>query len=126
MKSNRNRAFLKNVPTREEKNWFAIGPILPNIIAIIIIIGAYWYVYSHYLFIDYTRYIYWTMNVLVTYNIVAASARSFVAPVLAVVIALATYFTISAYGFSYLTTMEFWQLLIVGIIGFFIAAALKL
>lgn len=126
MKSNRNRAFLKNVSSSEEKSLFAITPILINIIAIAVFVFAYWYIYTHNILVDYTTYIYWTMNVLVTYNIIAASARSFWAPILAIGTALFSVFSSTVYGFVFLSSNEFWQLLIVGVIGLVITLVLKL
>jgi hypothetical protein len=126
MKSNRNRAFLKNVSSHEERSLFPIGPILPNIIAVVVAITAYWYIYTHYLLVDYTTYLYWTMNIIVSYNILAASARSFIAPILAIIAALATYIFISNYGYSYLTTHEFWQLIGLGVAGLIISIIIKL
>lgn len=108
------------------RSLFSIGPILLNLIVIAILVGAYYYILNNFLFIDYLNYIYWTINVLITYNIIAASARSFLAPILAILVALGSVVTTNMYGISFLSNAEFWQLLIVGGIGFFITIMLKL
>jgi hypothetical protein len=126
MKSNRNRVFLKNDSSHEEKHWFSILPIIPNIIVVAILVAAYWYITTHYLFADYINIIYWVVNVLITYNLIAASARSFLAPLLGLVIAFLTEFYAKKYGIDVLSQAESWQLVITGSIGIIIAVILKL
>ena len=126
MKSNRNRVFLKNDSSHEEKSWFNIVPILPNIIFVAIIIAAYWYIHTHYLFPDYINIIYWVVNVLVTYNLIAASARSIIAPLLGFAIALLCELYAKQYGVDILSQAEFWQLVVTSAIGIIIAFILKL
>ncbi len=122
MRSNRNRAFLKDSPPGEQKDYFAIMSILPNLIFVAVIVTAYWYMYSRYLFADYINYIYWTVNVLVTYNIIAASARSILAPILALIVAAVAFFVPTL---VVLTMPEFYQLLAVGTIGLLVFIVLK-
>jgi hypothetical protein len=126
MKSNRNRVFLKNDSSLEEKHWFSLIPIIPNIIFVAILVAAYWYITTHYLFADYITIIYWTVNVLITYNIIAASARSFLAPLLGFAAALFTEVASKKYGIDILSQAEFWQLVVTSAIGIIIAVILKL
>jgi hypothetical protein len=126
MKSNRNRVFLKNDNSHEEKSWLNIIPILPNIIFVAILITAYWYISTHYLFADYINIIYWVVNVLVTYNLIAASARSILAPLLGFAAALLTEVYGKKYGVDILSQAEFWQLVVTSAIGVIIAFILKL
>jgi hypothetical protein len=121
MRSNRNRAFLKNTPPSDHKDYLAVISILPNLIFVAVIIAAYWYMYTHYLFTDYINYIYWTVNVLVTYNIIAASARSIIPPILALITAAVVFFAPTLIA---LTMPEFYQLLVVGIIGVIVSIVL--
>lgn len=122
MKSNRNRAFLKNTPPGDRKDYLAVLAILPNLIFVIVIVAAYWYMYTHYLFSDYINYIYWAVNILVTYNIIAASARSIIAPVITLIVAAVVFF---APTILVLTMPEFYQLLVVGIVGLLVFIVLK-
>jgi hypothetical protein len=123
MKSNRNRAFLKNTPPGENSDYFSITRILPNIIFVAIIIAAYWFVSTRYIFPDYNTYIYWAVNVLVTYNIIVTAARSFLPPIITLIAAAVIYFVPNM---MVLTMAEFYQLLIVGIIALLISVILKL
>jgi hypothetical protein len=124
MKSNRNRAFLKNTPYSESPNHFAVMPILHNIIFIAVIIAGYWFAYTHYLIPDSINYLYWAVNVLVTYNIIIEAARSFLSPILTLITAAVVYF--SPVKYIVLTTYEFYQLVIVGIVALLISIIIKL
>jgi hypothetical protein len=126
MKSNRNRVFLKTTPPKDEKHLFAITPIIPNIIAIAILATAYWYMNTRYLFLDYQTIAYWVVNVLITYNIIAASAKSFAGPILALLTAFSSMFITMQLNLNIFTPAEFWQLIIVSIIGFIVTIILKL
>lgn len=107
----------------EKKSIFSITPILLNIFTILVLIVAYFYIERVNMFPDYQTYIYWTVNVLVTYNILVASARSFLAPILTLVIAGFILATIHSYNGAYLSINEDWQLLGVGILGLLISYA---
>jgi hypothetical protein len=125
MQSNRNRAFLRQTPDDDGKPLFAFVPIIINIIAIAVFIAAYWYVHLLHLIPDYINVAYWAMNVLVTYNIIAASARSLLAPILALLVAGAAYFVAIQYNMVYLTQAEIIQLAIVGAIGVVVTFMLR-
>jgi hypothetical protein len=130
MKSNRNRAFSKDKNTSTDvkvgKPLFPIVPILINIIAIVVLSVGYYYASQNYIFADYQTYIYWAVNVLITYNIVAASAKSLIAPILALLVALVSIYLANTYNINFLSYAEFWQLIIVSVIGFLISIMLRL
>lgn len=119
----------ENRVIEEGKPLFGILCIIPNVIAIAVFIGAYYYfIYSQQLFPDYTSYIYWTMKILVGYNIIAASARSFVAPILTIGCAVLCLFTSEYYAITLvaITSAEAYQLILIGVIGLLITIMLKL
>jgi hypothetical protein len=125
MQSNRNRSFLRQPSDDEGKPLFPIATILINIIAIAVFIAAYWYVKKLNLIPDYINFAYWAMNVLVTYNIIAGSARSLVMPLLALAIAGAAYYFASQYNIYYMTQNEIIQLGVVGAIGLVVTFMLR-
>jgi hypothetical protein len=114
----------------EEKHYFDILPIIMNLVAIAVLALAYWYMVSHQLFPDYMNYIYWTINVLITYNILAASARSLWAPILSILfgsLGVFTRWTTSSIAImSVLTPAQCWQLAILGVVGLLITFSLRL
>jgi hypothetical protein len=134
MKVTRNQGFSRkpnpedndNVPFEKNKNLFAIVPILINLITITVLCGIYYYIIVNRFYPEYQNYIYWTVNVLITYNIIAASARSFIAPILSLLIGLASLIEAQHHQIFYLTTAQSYQLIIVGIIGLVIAWVLKI
>jgi hypothetical protein len=123
MKDRHKRYATKITPFKEKKPLFAILPILINLIVIAVLIAVY-YVIIHANFLpDYQTYIYWTVNVLISYNILAASARSFLAPIVTILIAGFILITIYSYNGAYLSVNEDWQLLGVGVVGLLISFA---
>ncbi|MES2217456.1 MAG: hypothetical protein V4501_03495 [Pseudomonadota bacterium] len=123
MKDRHKRYTTKVTSFQERKPLFAILPILLNVIVIAILVGAYYFITHSNLFPEYQTYIYWTVNVLVSYNILAASARSFVAPIITILIASFILITIYSFNGAYLSVNEDWQLLGVGVVGLLISFA---
>ncbi len=128
MRNRKGRMFKpRNINGVEEQNGlFDLQPIIINIIAIIILVGAYFIILQKDMFDPYLTYIYWTVNVLVSYNIIAASARSLLAPLLALGISLVLYYALTKYGVVILSIKELWQLFGLAIVGFFLTLFLKL
>jgi hypothetical protein len=114
---------LPSTPHLDKKPKFPIMPILINIVAIIVLIVIYKYIVRVNLLPDYRNYIYWTVNVLISYNILVASTRSFIAPILTLIIAGFILMTIYSYNGAYLSVNEDWQMLGVGVVGFIISMA---
>jgi hypothetical protein len=117
-----------------EKHYFAIVPILLNIITIVLLGGVYYYIVTHQLFPDYQNYIYWTINVLISYNILVASARSIWAPMFSLLLGAGGIFVSLFFVnsdttipvISYLTSAQCWQLIVLGVAGLLITFALRL
>jgi hypothetical protein len=123
MKDRHKRYTRKISALDEPKSRFSIAPILINAIAIAVMLTAYYYITHANLFPDYQTYIYWTINVLVCYNILVASTRSFVAPIVTLLIAGFILITIYSYNGAYLSVNEDWGLLAVGVVGLLISMA---
>ena len=125
MKFNRRQLSPRIIPDNG-KPLFAIKSILVNIIAIAVLLTAYYYILKGNLFLDYQDYIYWGVNVLISYNILVASARTFVAPILTLAIGLGFLFTSMSYDINLVSTAECWQIIVLGVVGFLITILLKL
>lgn len=127
----RRKDSLSKISYPNSKNSFAIGPVIFNFLAIVLLICIYDYIVYKHLFPFSINYIYWTINVLISYNIIAASARSYIPSIAAIalgVIALLAYtinIVLEVNGINLITFAESWQLIILGIIGFFIKMILK-
>lgn len=101
-----------------------ISSILINLIAIAVFIGAYYYfIVQQGMFSDWATYIYWGMKVLVGYNIIAASARSLLAPILTALIGIASLAAPYIQMISPISASDTWQLLAMSIVGLVIYIA---
>jgi hypothetical protein len=114
----------------DEKHYFAIMPILLNIIAVVVLGGFYYFIVKNELFPAYLNYIYWTINIIISYNILAASARSLWAPLISVLLGGAGIFFANSSTViplvSALTAAQCWQLAALGVAGLLITFALRL
>lgn len=129
MKSNRNRRFLNTPVTTddEKKSVLNISSILINVIAVAALIGIYYYVVTYNVYEEKQTYIYWIINVLISYNILVASTRSVWAPLLSVLGGVFGIYELgSPHAISFLTSAECWQLAILGVIGLLITFSLRL
>jgi phosphatidylserine synthase len=121
----RHKRYSTKVTSSHEnkKPIFSITPILINMIVIAVLVGIYIYITRLGLFPDYQTYIYWTVNVLICYNILVASTRSFVAPILTLIIAGVIFMAIYSSHGAYMSVTEDWQMLGVGVVGLIISMA---
>jgi hypothetical protein len=130
MKTTRSVRGAGKTAHEDGKHYFAITPILINLIAVAVLIAAYCYIISAHILPAYQNYIYWAVNILVSYNILAASARSLIAPILSIIVGSLGIFanssTTSIAFLSALTSAQCWQLAILGIVGLLITFALRL
>jgi hypothetical protein len=134
MKSFRKQpSFSSPSPGRRNGSLFAIVPVLTNIIAVIVFIAAYYYVFvQRQMYPEYSLYAYWGLKVLIAYNILVASMRSLWAPLLALAVGVAGLYVNSVtavpYILSYLniSSADAWQVIGAGIIGALITLAMKL
>ena len=125
MKFNRRQLTPRTIPD-SGKNLFALRPIIINIIAIIVMAVAYYFIIRGNLFPDYQTYIYWIVNVVISYNILIAAARTFLGPILTLAAGLGFLFTSMFYNINLLSSAECWQLIVLGVVGFLITILLKL
>jgi hypothetical protein len=125
MKSNRNRGFKSD--SDSEAYSFLDIPFILNLFAVLVLAGGYYYIIFNNLFPDYQTYIYWTVNVLISYNILVASTRSFIAPLLTIIAgAFGILAAGSPHAIEFLSIAECWQLAILGAIGLLITFVLRL
>lgn len=112
--------------SHDDKTLFSLYAILPNLFVIIITIGAYLVLLNNDIMPDKQIFFYWTMKVIVGFNILAASARSFVAPSLALIAGIAGLFTSMHYDITLITSANSWQLIILAGVGFVITISSRL
>jgi hypothetical protein len=111
---------------KDRQELFPLGPIIINIFAIGILIAIYYTVVSANLVPDYQNYVYWVINVLISYNILIASARSFIAPIVTILVAAVAFMASYRMNIDILTLAQCWQVLALGVVGFFITCSIKL
>ena len=131
MKSSKSQRGTGKVAAEEGKQYFAISTILLNLIAIVVLGGVYYFIVTHELFPSYQNYIYWTINVLISYNIIIASTRSLWAPLLSTAVGALGIYSHSSSSMLLdilrpLTDAQCWQLAILGVVGLLICFALRL
>lgn len=110
----------------KDKTWFSVTPIIPNIIVIAIALGIYYFLISHYLFPEWLNVIFWVVKIIIAFEIIRASARSLVAPLLALSIGLLLLFAIQVYYLSAISSSDAWQLIMMSGVGFIITVLVKL
>jgi hypothetical protein len=122
----RHKRFSARPPMDDKKELFPIVPILLNIVIIIVCVAAYFYVLRVNLAPDYQVYIYWAVNIIISINILAASAKSFIMPVLATIIGIGALIGLYNYGVQIVTLAEAWQIFVLGIVGLLISSSTRL
>lgn len=110
----------------DKKDLFPIVPILLNLIIIAICVGAYYYVITLNLVPDYQQYVYWAVNIIISINILAGSAKSFIIPILTTMAGVAALVAIYNYNLEILTLAQSWQIFVLGIVGLLISSSTRL
>lgn len=118
--------FKSNRPLDINRNWFAITSIiLPTIIAGLFF-GVFYYINNHGLFTQWIDYINWTIKIIIALQIIIASARSLIAPLLTLALAGLDFYFIQTTGDAWLSSSDAWELLIVGVVGLMITVIVKM
>lgn len=107
------------------KNMYAILPLIPRIIIIAIVASTYYYINTHYLFTQWEPYLYYGVKIIIAYQILRASARTMLAPILTVIAAFLLLFIDQIFQFETIHASDALQLIIVAIIGFFVLSFSK-
>ncbi len=121
----RNPAYWERLSKRRT-GLFALTPIIVDILIIAALLAGYHYIMTRGLFPEWLTYIYWTMKVVVAFEVLAASARSMLAPLLGLIAGVGILYAIQVYDFSLFTTPDAWQLIVVSLIGFLVTIVVKL
>lgn len=109
--------FRRNEMDERPNGWFAIMPIIPQIIIIAIVLGIYYYINLKGFFPLWTTYIYYGVKVIIALEIIIAAAKSLVGPLLAIAIGAVNLFWLLDQGSAFLTPDNAQQLLVMGVIG---------
>ncbi|GEM_PF-4547571 len=112
--------------SHNDSHLFSPFAILPNVLSIAFVIGCYYLLLSNNIMPDKQVFFYWTMKVIIGFNILAASARSLFAPIFAVLIGILSLFTSTVYNITLITSAESWQLIMVALVGFVILITFRL
>ncbi|MEO8401293.1 MAG: hypothetical protein ABI597_05770 [Gammaproteobacteria bacterium] len=118
--------FKSNRPFEVNRNWFAILSILPQIIIAGLFFGIFYYINNHGLFTQWIDYINWTIKIIIAFQLLIASARSLIAPLLALALAGIDLYFIQSTGDAWLSSSDAWELIIAGVIGLMITIIVKL
>lgn len=121
MRTFKNR-FLKR---SEESNRFSLIPTIRPIIFIAVLCSIYYYLQKHSLFPLWINRIYIALKIYIALEILFASAKTLMMPLLALIAGLLILFTGEVYHINLLSTMECWQLIFTAIIGFLITIFIK-
>jgi hypothetical protein len=124
MKLNNYRSVFGDADSHK-KSLFSLGPILGNVIVCGLVIAAYFYITSHYLFAEWPLTVFWGSRVLIAFNILSASARSLLAPVLTVLASIGVYFSVTHYHIDLLTITDAKQLGLMAVMGFIVTFLLR-
>lgn len=110
-----------------KKPLFGFKPIVPHLIIVAIALAAFYFITKNNLLLPWLVYIYYGVKILIVFEIIIASARSFLAPILGIVAALSIlgieYFYTNLYMIS---ATDGWQLLIASAIGLLISVLMRL
>jgi len=105
---------------------FALGPIIPHLIIIALVVAGYTYIVKNEILPDWSTFMYYSMKVFIAFELILASARSFLAPTLGIVAALGLLFIDDVYQISFITPADGWQILTISVVGLLISALMKL
>ena len=112
--------------TKGGKRLFVVGPLIPHLIGIGLIIGAYYLINQYGLFLTWSTYIYYAFKILIAFEILAASARTLIMPILTLIAAGVMIYIQQAYDVQFYTMADAWQLGIVGLVGILVTIIIKL
>ena len=110
----------------KNRSWFAVTPIISNVIFIAVIVGIYFYLASNGLFPEWIHVIYWVVKAIIAFEIIRASARSLVAPLLTLIAGLSLLFALQVYYINFVTRSDAWHLIMMAVVGFVITLLVKL
>lgn len=102
---------------------FSIRPIISPTILIACAIAGYYYIDTHYLFIDHLFTIYVVMKLFVALLIIIGSARSLLMPFLTFLVGITLLVLIQSHGITLISSVSAWQLIVVAAVGFVISLA---
>ncbi len=115
----------KKMPHHHNGSLFSFTAILPHIILVIAALAGYYYINSRGLFPAWSQYIYYGLKIFIVLEIILASARSLLAPIITLVTGLIILFFDPIYKFALVSTADGWQLIIVAIIGYLVMLIVK-
>jgi hypothetical protein len=104
---------------------FAIIPIIPQIIIIAIVFGAFAYINHNSLFPLWISYIYYAAKIIIALEIIIAAAKSLTGPLLAIILGVLNLYFLQTQALGYISPGDSWQLIIVGIAGVIITFIVK-
>lgn len=112
--------------TKHSRGSFAIMPLISPLLIIAIALGAYYYIMTNSLFPEWIDTIYWAVKIVVGFEILAAAARTFWGPILALISGFALLYATKVYDISLATSADGWQLITVALVGFLVTIIVKL
>lgn len=105
---------------------FSLFSILPNLIRIAIYLAVYFYLLTHDFFPQWLGQIFIGVKVLVALEVLLASGRSLLGPLLGLIAGCALLYLDRMYNLAFITNNDAWQLIIVSIVGVLLSIIIKL
>ena len=105
--------------------WFALVPVLPQLIIIAVCFGLYYAMIKFYLFFEYGIYIYYALKIIIAFEVLSGARRSLLVPLLAVGTGCAILFTNSVYLTTLASKETGGELLVLGLLGLLITCFVK-
>ncbi len=115
-----NRPLFTDKNNGAQRGLFAIVPIIPQIIIIAIVTGAYYYITSKGLFPLWSKYIYYGTKIIIGFEVLIASAKSLVVPLLAIGLGGLGLYMLQIHSMNYFASDDAWHLIFVGVAGLFL------
>ncbi len=96
---------------------FSIFSIIPQIIIIAIVIGAYYYIVVNEYFPLWLNTIYWAVKIIIALEMIIAAARSLILSFVAIAFAGVVLYLAQKGETLFISVNDAWQLLIIGAVG---------
>ncbi len=115
----------KMKPRKLHNSMFAFMPLIPHVIVITLVVAGYYYITKHELFPEWINYIYYAVKIIITLEILAASAQTLLAPLLTILGGAALIYLSKMVNLVIATSADGWQLIVLGLIGLLITIVTK-
>ncbi|HSW94213.1 MAG TPA: hypothetical protein VLJ15_07680 [Gammaproteobacteria bacterium] len=111
---------------RRDDGLFAIKSSMPQLITIAIVVALYYYISAKGYFPQWKTYLYYGAKAIIALEILIAGGKSLVVPLLAMGLGAIALYLLQIYDIAWFTTDHAWQLIVIGVIAFFLTFIVRL